>query len=360
MIGRRWSRTLLLLTAVAAAAPWGASFAQVREVWCDADSPYDSGHPLAWPQLQDEVQARLEAGRIRAAYGIVRDALARRLAARRPAAEAAQKLNRVSAAADAYIQFIEQPGREAPVLFDLGRPVPTTQGPQLKAQLGPLSAQPGAPVAAEYILRLPCTALAEPGDPVLRDTAYFLDSMHQVASSDLGAAQVAAAARATAVYQSYEDLLTNGLPMWPWEMWVNSHKIPDDFNRAAPDTQWVFLRPNLAPVLVTGGDEDAELDLGLTVEIGHIWYRNADYSKWWGVSAMVAVTDDAGIGYGGMLRWNDYTLGVAAQDGEEDVAFYLSVDLYRLVLGERGQTNSAEDFLDGLLQHVKGRLTERQ
>lgn len=327
--------------------------AAAREQWCGSASPYDEGHPLAWSQqLQGEVQAKLAGGGIQAAYAAVTSRFDERMQRHREGADYPQedheRLERVREAVYAYLKFIQQPGRESPAIFDPGAPIQTPQGRRLVWQLDLLAAAEPDVVTENRIVRIPCSDLEAPGDPISRDIAYFLESIHQVAKLGHEDALVAGAARGSIVYQTYEDLLINGLPMWPWEMWVNAYKIPDDFDEEAPNTQWLFLRPNLAPVLVTGGDEDAELDLGLTLEIGHIWYRNREYSKWWGVSAMVAVTDDSGIGYGGQLRWDEYTLGIATHNGDQDLAFYVSVDLYQLALGEKARSNSAQDFLKGI------------
>ena len=103
---------------------------------------------------------------------------------------------------------------------------------------------------------------------------------------------------------------------------------------------------------VTGSDENAGLDFGVTLEIGHVWYRSKDYSSWWGLSAMAALTDDEGTGYGGMLRWNDYTLGVAKHDRNDETLVYVSIDLYQIITGEQSRAATSQLFLDALVNRA--------
>lgn len=313
--------------------------------WCGAGN-YSASHPLAWERFEDAATALVEEDRIREAYALVVDALDTEMMSFPQRPEAAI----VKEALNQYLEYILEPGREAPAIFKPGPPNPLMTPPALQYELGPLGE--GAPTA--FKLEIPCPALVPGNDPALRDIAHALWSMHKVATvRDFSSALDIAALRSTKLYKDYENYTMKGLPMWPWEMWLNGFLVPDDFNAPAPKRQWVFFRPNLSPALVTGSAEDTGLDFGLTLEVGHVWYRKKDYSSWWGLSVMAAVTDDEGAGYGGLLRWDDYTLGVAHHDRNDETLVYVSVDLYKLVTGEKSRVNSAQGFLDALIRKAK-------
>jgi len=81
-----------------------------------------------------------------------------------------------------------------------------------------------------------------------------------------------------------------------------------------------------------------------------------DYSSWWGISGMVALTDDEGVGYGGLFRWNNYTLGVARHSKNDETLVYVSVDLYRFATGQQGRVNSAQGFLNAVVDKAKASI----
>lgn len=313
--------------------------------WC-GEGNYSPSHPLAWERFEDSVDALVREKRIRDAYSLVVKALEDQLSAEPPSEQAAV----VEEALEQYLDFIlAEPGREAGSIFvaSLSPPRPGVSMRMLQYHLGPLGE--GAPTRFHVVI--PCPSLAAGEDPALRNVAHALWSMHRVSQHrDFGTAVRLAAQRSSQLYRTYEDYVTKGLPMWPWELWANGSLVPDDFNEPAPSRQWVFLRPNVSPALVTGSESNAELDYGLTLEIGHVWYRNEDYSAWWGLSAMVALSDDEGVGYGGLFRWNDYGLGVARHGGNDETLVYVNVDLYRFVTGEDARVNSTRGFLDAVLE----------
>ena len=174
---------------------------------------------------------------------------------------------------------------------------------------------------------------------------------------DQTAGREAAAAIATRTYQSYEDLLYRGLPMWPWELKLNERFVPERFDMPAPERHVVVMRPNLSLALLFNGSESSEVDCALTVEpIGFVKYRASDYTKWWGASLLVGMTDDNGRGYGAQFRWDDYTLGLARHDrtsGDDEWVLYVSIDLFNRVLGEDRRTNSANAFLTGIKERIQ-------
>lgn len=338
-----------LLVAVFALSPL-STFAAPQ--WC-GNASYNPNHPLAWERFIDEVDSNIDSDRVIEAYTQIMTRFDAEMLTTTPTPQAATLNNAVAQ----YLTYIKQKGRESPALFEPAGPIPTpNQGLILQYQLGPLADDQSS---GAYKITIGCDALPVGGNDGLRNIAYALYSLRQVAlHKDFAIAAQMAQFQASTVYQSYHDYVMKGLPMWPWELWLNGYLVPDDFNKPAPRRQWVFLRPNASPAVVTGA-QDADVDFGLTLEAGHIWYRKADYSEWWGLSAMVAVTDSEGTGYGGLFRWNNYTLGVARHSkGDDETLIYLSVDLYKYILGENGRASSTQGFLDTIKAKAKSRFSD--
>ncbi|MDZ7685729.1 MAG: hypothetical protein U5O39_12555 [Gammaproteobacteria bacterium] len=200
------------------------------------------------------------------------------------------------------------------------------------------------PLEKKYKLIIKCSQLDS--DPVAQNLAYTLYTLEQISATGLAEAMQLASIRAKATFKSYESWVNDGLPMWPWELFVNGFRM-DDFAKPAPRQQWVFFRPNIAPALITGSEKTAELDYGLTLEIGNVWYRGTGYKRMVGVvwpwqrSPM-----SAGVGYGGLFRWNEYTVGVARHPRNDDTLVYVSVDLYKLIAGKDGREGSFNVLLE--------------
>jgi hypothetical protein len=66
------------------------------------------------------------------------------------------------------------------------------------------------------------------------------------------------------------------------------------------------------------------------------------------------VTDDNGVGYGGLVRWDNLTFGLAYHDKDESNLLFVGIDLYKYILGEEKRTDSARVFLNA----VKEKLLE--
>lgn len=141
--------------------------------------------------------------------------------------------------------------------------------------------------------------------------------------------------------QAHEALLANGLPMWPWELWVNGLRLGESDWEPLFRTQWVLLRPTVGVAMGTRSRAEADLDASVGIEpLGFVRYRDADYRSWWGVSLLVTSTTRDGIGLGALLRWNDYVLGVTRHKsdipGQGDSNFvFVGLDLYRMVNSKR-------------------------
>ena len=153
---------------------------------------------------------------------------------------------------------------------------------------------------------------------------------------------IAARARIVAEQsRAHEALMNNGLPMWPWELWVNGLRLGESDWEPLFRTQWVLLRPTVGVAMGTRRRAEANLDASVGIEpLGFVRYRDADYGSWWGVSLLLTSTTRDGIGVGALLRWNDYVLGVTRHKsdipGQGDSNFvFIGLDLYRMVNSKR-------------------------
>jgi len=323
--------------------------------WCGNDN-YSVAHPLAWERFASDVELLVSNGNIQQAYELVLNTLDTELLI----LESSENTREVQVALQQYLAYVMSPsGIEGPAIFDAGTPNPNLHDDYAVLQYALSLTREGTDSQDLLDVKIPCPDLVPGKNPAMRTIAHALWSMHKTAKVlDLEKGWKIAALRSSQLYQDYENLILNGLPMWPWEMWVNGSLVPDDFNGPAPMRQWIFLRPNISPALVTGSTEEVGLDFGLTLELGHIWYRKKDYSSWWGLSAMAALTDDEGVGYGGMLRWDNYTLGVARHSKNDEDLIYVSVDLYQLVVGDETRVNSAQGFMGEILNKGRKKLND--
>lgn len=146
--------------------------------------------------------------------------------------------------------------------------------------------------------------------------------------------------------RAHEALMANGLPMWPWELWLNGKQLGDSDWAPLFRTQWVLLRPTAGVQMGTRSRAEGKLDASLGVEpIGFVRYRDADYSSWWGASLLITSSTRDGIGLGALLRWNNYVLGVtrnqSATAGKGDATLvFVGFDLYPMA-NHQGQEFTA-------------------
>lgn len=152
------------------------------------------------------------------------------------------------------------------------------------------------------------------------------------------------ARRVVEQYRDHEALLRNGLPMWPWELWLNGKRLGRSDWEPLFRTQWVVLRPTAGVEIDARSRAEGDLEASIGIEpLGFVRYRTEDYASWWGASLLVTASTREGIGLGGLLRWNDYVLGVTHHESDspaksDGVFIFLGVDLYDLVNRKR------EDF----------------
>ena len=108
----------------------------------------------------------------------------------------------------------------------------------------------------------------------------------------------------------------------------------------------MIFRPSAAIEINTRSQADANLEASLLVEpIGFVRYTSTDYKHWWGASLAVTSSTREGMGYGALVRYDNYTLGVtrhkSSTAGEPDSNFVmLSMDLYNLLDSSRANVKS--------------------
>ena len=138
-----------------------------------------------------------------------------------------------------------------------------------------------------------------------------------------------------------EDLLNNGLPMWPWENYVNGRRLGMSDAEPLFTTQWIVMRPSAALQFSTRSRADAKLNASLAIEpIGFVRYTDRTYKSWWGASAVLSVNSEAGVGYGALLRYDKFTLGLTLHKSskpneDDDVFLLLGMDLYDYLNNKR-------------------------
>jgi hypothetical protein len=142
----------------------------------------------------------------------------------------------------------------------------------------------------------------------------------------------------------HEDLIRNGLPMWPWELWLNGKRLGSSDADALFDTQFVFMRPSVGVEINTRSRERANLEGSLMLEpIGFVRYVDGSrFRQWWGASAVVTASTGQGMGYGALVRYGRYSAGLTLHHSDvpgvsNDVHFLVGMDLYDLIEKTRGE-----------------------
>lgn len=151
----------------------------------------------------------------------------------------------------------------------------------------------------------------------------------------------------------YMRYMSNGLPMWPWELAINGWgQDYHDLFAGAPRWQWVVLRPSVGLELSWASRKQAKLEASIGVEpIGFVRYTDTSYNNWWGISTLVTLgTDKNGAGLGGLIRYNNYALGVVRREDIDDTYLFFSIDLYDKVRETRSRVSEAKQELEKLKQ----------
>jgi len=150
-------------------------------------------------------------------------------------------------------------------------------------------------------------------------------------------------ARATSLAKASrdaEDLLKNGLAMWPWELWLNGLRLSESDADPLFRRQWVLLRPSAGIEVDLRSQASADLQASVMLEpLGFVRYRGDSYAHWWGASLVVTSSSNRGAGIGALLRWDNYVIGLTRHKGqgsEPDSTFLLvGFDLYDLLNKKR-------------------------
>lgn len=146
-----------------------------------------------------------------------------------------------------------------------------------------------------------------------------------------------------------EDLLKNGLAMWPWELWLNGLRLSDKDADPLFRTQWVVLRPSAGIEIDLRSQSSADLQASVMLEpLGFVRYRGDSYAHWWGASLVVTSSTRRGAGIGALLRWDNYAIGLTRHKGEgsepDSTFLMVGVDLYDLVNKKRTELKDWDAF----------------
>ena len=146
-----------------------------------------------------------------------------------------------------------------------------------------------------------------------------------------------------------EDLLKNGLAMWPWELWLNGLRLSDKDADPLFRTQWVVLRPSAGIEIDLRSQSSADLQASVMLEpLGFVRYRGDSYAHWWGASLVVTSSTRRGAGIGALLRWDNYVIGLTRHKGEgsepDSTFLMVGVDLYDLVNKKRTELKDWDVF----------------
>lgn len=205
------------------------------------------------------------------------------------------------------------------------------------------------------VLFLSCDTLS--GSEEGKAVAYFADALYEYGRADQWAAVKIGEVEIRRIYNTHRTRLTNGLPMWPQETWLNGLNVDFDTDEPAEasGTQWIFLRPSISPALKFSGEDSSELDAALLLEpFGFIKYRGgSDFKKWQGGSVIVTMSGDNGVGYGAMYRYDSLIIGAAHHSKPDEWMLYISLDLYDLVVPKDRPTNDGDEFLRKLAAYLK-------
>jgi hypothetical protein len=144
---------------------------------------------------------------------------------------------------------------------------------------------------------------------------------------------------------AHEALLYSGLPMWPWELWANGKRLGKDDWEPLFKTQLVLMRPTAGVGIDTRNGIAGNLNVSVGIEpLGFVRYQSDKYNAWWGASLLVTSSTSSGTGVGGLLRWNNYVLGMTHHEanltGEPAGNYvFVGVELYDMFNKKRDDFN---------------------
>ena len=325
---------------IAVSASAGAAEDQI--IWCKWKA--DPAHPLSWASVRTELQPLLVNRKYQSAYQLI-------LEKYRNAQEAVRERtpNAVSFEAELRAFIAGSSGRTRFQFTERGDVGDNVLLLPKQQQI-------------EFPCLIPKTGKDDnPKDfarksPELANIGYAAQLVF-VASGDevqnlLGPAADVIDNRAT----GYRGLLLDGLPMWPWELYLNGRLFGmHSLESPVPKYQVVFFRPSVGMEITWPSQEEAKAEASIGVEpIGFVRYTGSDYKNWWGASALVTLgTADHGAGLGVLGRYNNYAVGVTKRKNTDGVFMFFSYDFYDLVNNKEKRDKAADELLGGLRKNLE-------
>lgn len=315
-------------------------------VWCKGLA--DPSHSLSWQSLQSKLQTTLINNDYSKAYQLVLD---RFNEAQKPYRDNNKESDDARHFRQELTTFIA--GKVGRATFQVIEPA-KVNGKMNRGRINHIILSTSA-----YTVVIPCrddssditpVRLAEQ-DPQQANVAYAAHALTVMSSQPLKSLFSQAAFTIDDSARGYRGLLFDGLPMWPWELWVNGIGIDqDDLKQPAPRWQWIVARPSVGMEVFWPDRANASVDASVAVEpIGFIRYRGKGYKEWIGVSALVTLGfEDNGAGLGAMLRYNNYSLGITKREDIDEVYVFFSMDLHDLVRDKQKQVSESESFMGKL------------
>ena len=297
------------------------------------DEEMDTSDNLHSSQWRAQVQPLIDAGKFREGHAVIVEKYRSRIDS-----FSGLGMAEVGIVDDAIDRYLDVVGNS---MFRQRGPADWTVNPTFTTddvviRLGDIRGSPNR-ASDDVVLSCPQIRLAGTAE---RAIAYFAVAMSSIADPPVEPVAFIAETE----YRDFENWLDNGLEMWPWELWINGRNLPDT---GAPTSQTIFLRPSGLIGLQFDGTDDSVATYGMALELfGKVKYASqSDRKKWKGISLMASVTNDRGVGYGFLTRFNRYVLGLAYHDSDDAVLLYFNLDLQKFVLGENSQAEQADDFL---------------
>lgn len=181
---------------------------------------------------------------------------------------------------------------------------------------------------------------SEEGRRGFREFWYFANAMWMLGDKEWEEVRQLGAEHLGEVHRKFDERLFEGFPMFPWEAALNGWLFlaEEDVVRGPPSGQAIFLHP--AAGLEVDGTALSRTGLKpvLGVELlGGVRYFGARDRSWAGAGILAVFRDGAGMGLGGALHFDDYTLGALWHHegpgrGFRDGPFiFFNVDLYAFV-----------------------------
>lgn len=158
--------------------------------------------------------------------------------------------------------------------------------------------------------------------------------------------------------KAHEALLNNGLPMWPWELWLNGKRLGSSDWEPLFKTQWVAMRPSVGFKINLSNGTSGNMEASIGLEpLGFVRYQSDDYKNWWGASLLVTSSTNAGIGLGALLRRNNYVLGITRHESNTagipaSNFLFIGIELYDLANKQRSDLKEWKQLQNNRLMQI--------